>query len=247
MATKKDDKKEGATELKSALDQISKLKKQMKTMGEESEATKKYMEGTSSVLNAIAADPELKKGVQDKLGLSGDGKDGDDGKGTSPLPADPQVTQRIDKMEAGQREKSIKEFEKRVGIDKLKPEEQKDARQKIEQHLQLYGSSIGKVPIEKIDSVLDSTFKSVNVDKQIADGKAEGAAQARQNAQGTMGSIAGGAPDTTEEGKLTPEQAKWADKLGVDPEAAAKGVAEKDNEKTRLTKSEVKAKKELEE
>jgi hypothetical protein len=221
---------------------IAELEKKLGAMGEEWGQAREFINGASTVINTIAFNPELREKFQTTYkqnmvaGREGAGQQqGEDkAKKTTVTPSKgegEELTRTVRDVEVSQRESIIRDFETRYGIDKLKDEERKEARRKIESHFNQWGQSVKNAPLSALDSQLDSAYVSTHAQKLREEGKLEGITQARGNALGTMGSFGGGVPDRGDTKELTPKQKEWAKKLNVDEDKATKRYFSDNEEK----------------
>ena len=211
-------------------------------MGEEWGQAREFITGASTVINTIAFDPELKEHFQRAYGKQmvgggeGNGKQSGQGKEATALDnssegKDGELTRTVRDVAVSEREGKVKEFETKYGIDRLSPEEQKEARRKIESHFNQWGQSVKTAPLSVLSDQLNSAFLATHAEKLREEGKLEGLTRARENDLGTMGSFSGGTIDSGQNKELSPKQKEWAKKLGVDEEKATKRYVAENEEK----------------
>jgi hypothetical protein len=145
----------------------------------------------------------------------------------------------VNSVKAENRAKAIKDFEDRVGISRLPEKERSEIREKIGKELKEAGIDLKTLDSTRVDTVLEKFHRLVDP-KAAEQAEKNGYLKGYMNGTATMPSINGGGniPEVQEDGKLTPEQIKWAEKLGVDPEKAAEVVKNKDKEKDTPSKAE---------
>jgi hypothetical protein len=239
-------------------DKYTELEKKVGEMSKYINDTNEFIQGASVVINTLAYNPELREAFQNQLkkqqGVVGEGQQSGQQSQQSQTKTDTSgqtngetdvVSKKVDEVAASQREQIVQGFEKEVGIDKLKDEERKEARRKLEGYLNEFGVSVKTNPLPSLRGNLEKAyFGTIGKDKLKEEGKLEGMVAARGNQQGTMGTISGGSPESqTEEEGLTDKQKAWAKKLGVDPEKAKKTYLSRDKEEKRVSESEKKSKK----
>lgn len=228
------------------------LKTKVGELGGYIDESREFIQGASVVITTLASTPELRKGFQEayrkSVGTQGESasEQQEQGKekettsqgqsGTTPVP-----DKRIDDVVASNRAEIIHDFEVETGIDKMKPEDRKQARQNLEAFMNTFGASVQTAPLVVLRSSLEKAWLGTQADKLREEGKLEGFAQARTNQAGMSGTISGSAPaSTSQTGELTPGQKVWAEKLHVDIDKAKKTYQERANEEKRVSPSEQK-------
>lgn len=160
--------------------------------------------------------------------------------------ADPKI-EELDKsvgdIERQLRSKAIKDFEDNSGISNLPDEQKGDVRRKIEEYLNTFGQSVGKVPMSMMSEVLDKANKAINVEQMVEDGRMEGMAELYRNTSGGMPHMQGRRIEAEKEEALTPEQIEWANKLKVPLDQAKEIIKDKENEQDRKSGAEVRKEK----
>lgn len=252
MAVKKDEKPvapaDGGQSSEPSVDyakQIEELKSSFeKKLGEQGEQLgqfQEYVTGTSAILNAIAADPNLTQQVREKLlgqNVPAQQQPQAQNQGNPPsIPqsSDNQIARTVNDVVQTQRVDTIREFEREMGILDLPKEEQEAARKRIGEELASFGWTINDLPTQNLRASLQKAYTLTQAEKLREEGKLEGFAQARTNSIASMGNITGGAPQVNEQTtELTPKQKEWMKKLGVkDEEGAKKLYQDRENEKDR--------------
>lgn len=211
-----------------------------------------YLKGASVVVNTLATDPALTNAFRAKLtGVVEPGQtpgqqpqqtptspknDDDDGAKTKTY------NDGLEEVKSSQREEIVTAFERDYGIFGLPDEGRKEARRKVEGFLNEFGWSVKTAPLTQLRGSMEKAYVATHAEKLREEGKLEGFVQARTNESGVMGSFPSGVVQTNnQEVELTPKQAEWAKKLGVDPEGAKKTYLDRDNEETRKSQAEIKA------
>lgn len=223
--------------------QLSDLQNTISDQGKTIEQLQEYVRGSSTIITTLASDPELKTAFQGSFARQ-NGLSGQQPQQTTPQNPNSQPTQTSDEgptieavkeLKEERRGDIIRQFERDYGIDQLPKEEQAQAKQKIATYLSEFGRDVTSIPVTDLRSNLDKAYiGSVGVDKLREEGKLEGIATMRQNAQGTFGSFPSGAPQgVDQEGKLTEKQQEWVSKLRVNPDKAKKIYSEREGEDTR--------------
>ena len=246
--------KDNSGEVEALKKQFSEKEEAWKKKETEFEETKRFAEGSSIVINAIANNPELRDRVKAHLkeaGLVAGGEESDDKSdkggqkkddaGTSD-PETKKINERLSGIEGSQREQVINEFESKSGISTLKDEEKKEVRKQLESRLNRLGLSVKDAPLSTLPTVLSDAYLLMRADKLKDEGKMEGLKIARQNEGGVMGSFSGASIEEESDKGLSDKQAGWLKKLKVDPEKAKKIYLTRAEEKDRIPESE-KAKK----
>lgn len=239
-------------------DKVAKLEKKLGELGETVSSYKEFINGASVVINTIAFSPELREAFQSQLkkqyGMVGEGQKSGQQQEQKPeekkTPSQSsgefkEIDSRVSGVEVSQRERIINDFEDRYGISKLKDEERKEARKKIEGFLNDFGQSVKNVPLPMLGKSLERAFVSTHAEKLREEGKLEGFTQARGNDQATMPTMGSSSLRSEGENKdLTTGQKKWAEKLGVDVEKAKEKYFSQEKEATTPSKAEEKVKEE---
>lgn len=263
MVKKKDDTVSGSTQDEKPEDvkdtsndsRIAELEKKLSAMGDTISQQNEFIQGASVVINTLAYTPELRDAFQQQLkkqyGMVDEGEgtgqqqkaDTSKADNVSNAPRQNEdVTRQVGEVVASQRENIIDQFEKEHGIKNLPDEERTESRRKIESYLNEFGWSVRNIPLKNLKSNLEKAYLGSNVEKLKEEGKLEGIAQFRTNEQGAMGSFLGEEGKIGEQKKdLTGGQKEWAEKLGVDVDAAKKTYFEKDEEYKRKARVEEKA------
>jgi hypothetical protein len=120
----------------------------------------------------------------------------------------------------------INDFEKSYGIDSLEPDKRTAMHKKIGDQLadmfdptgkRTYSQIINEIPLNKLGTYLDKAYKVATVDDAEERGRTKALLEARQNREGTMGSMpsSNGSNDSI---TLTSEQRAVAQKLGISEE-----------------------------
>lgn len=155
-----------------------------------------------------------------------------------------EVDEKLDRLTKTQRDQVIKDFEGKMGIDRLPEEEKKEIRRNIESHLNVFGQSVATAPMETLDTVLRESYKVVSLDKAVKDRGFEAAADAYRNLSGSMPTMSSrNLPAEEEKGALTSKQREWAGKLNVDVKKAEEVNKAKDEEYKRVSAAEKKVNK----
>lgn len=122
----------------------------------------------------------------------------------------------------------IRDFEDRYGINNLEPEKANTIRKAIAGELADKYNPENKeahvldfVPIEKLENDLEKAYRYATMDDNNERARLKTLIDARQNQEGTFGSLASSGA-SSKEITLTPEQRETARKLGVSEEAYAK-------------------------
>ena len=223
-------------------DRIKSLESKIGEFGEYVGKTKEFIDGAGMVIQTIAGDPKLTKSFQEELkkrypGMVGAGEGAgqqqeEGGEKKSADASQPDKTQAdVEDMKVTQREDIVKRFEQRYGISDLKPEEQKEVRQRLAGDLAEDGWQIKTLPLQILERKLERAYIGTHAEKLREEGKLEGIAKARENMGGMMPSISGTAPNTIEEGKLTSKQTEWMDKLGIKDKEGAEKLYNEDETK----------------
>jgi len=219
-------------------DKFSALEKELSALKEAQAKQEQFLQGSNLVIRTIAGDPELTKSFQDKLKQ----QQGQPAQQQQQEQQEPQrqMDNRIAGVEASQREKVVKDFEKEYGITGLKDTDKKEARQKIANYLSDFGWSIKTVPLQNLSKTLDRAYVGTHAEKLREEGKLEGFTQARQTASASMPTLGGGVPTVSETKGLTAKQKEWNKKLGVDDKKAEEIYSAMEEEKTRVPPTEKK-------
>ena len=236
-------KEEPKIEPKSSDDKLVELEKKVGELGKYIGESSEFLNGASVVIQTLAGNPNLVKSFQEELrtkyGVVSQGQ----GAGIQPqqgsqaaastTPPTDEIKRTVEDVAGSQRDQIVRTFEDRYFVG-MKDEERTDARRKVESHFNRWGWQVKNAPLSTLASKLESAFVSTHAEKLREEGKLEGITKAAGLAQATMPSISGGAPQTAGgEETLTPAQKKWAEKLGVKEESAAKRYFTQDEEKTR--------------
>ena len=221
-------------------DKFSVLKKELSELKEAQAKQEQFLQGANIVIRTIAGDPDLTKSFQDKLKQSQGQQPQQQQQQQQQQQPQRQMDKRIAGVEASQREKVVRDFEKEYGITNLKDTEKKEARKKIANYLSDFGWSINTVPLQNLSKTLDKAYVGTHAEKLREEGKLEGFTQARQVASASMPTLGGGVPAKGETEELSSKQKEWTKKLGVSEEKASKAYLGMDEEKTRVPPAEKK-------
>ena len=255
---KKDDQEEETPKKKPSDDRVANLEKKMGEMSDTMSKQNEFIQGASTVINTLAYNPELRTKFQEvygkQQGVVPKGEEssqqppkGQASKDTSGQPQgqNEELTRKVDEVSLSRREEIVKGFEDEVGISKMKESERNDARKKLEGYFNRFGMGVKSNPLPTLRQNLDDAYLgTIGKDKLKEEGKLEGIAQFQNNRQGAMGTISGGTPDSSgSEGKMDEKQKGWAEKLGANPKKAEKTYLARDEEETRVSGGEKRAKK----
>lgn len=222
---------------------LAELEKKLGSVSDELGKNREYVAASTVVLTTIANDPELRSAFQNKFKQQYSGgeqtKDATSPENTNNGKSETSgFDRKVSDIEAERRDNLIQEFEKDHGIDRLPKEQREEVRKSIANTLGDFGWEVNTIPLTNLRSSLEKTYTLTHAEKLKEEGRLEGFAQARNNAYGTMGTISGTAPQTSQEADLTPKQREWIKKLGVDEEGAKKTYLSRDNEDKRVPPAE---------
>lgn len=111
----------------------------------------------------------------------------------------------------------IQRFEERYGIDKMDAEKRRELRNKIgTQVTDLTGQPLDSVDLRRLPQVLESAYILANKDKLVDKAKLEAQIEAKQNADGTIGSLS--SQPGKSQASLTAEEERVAKKMGLTSE-----------------------------
>jgi len=261
MAKKKEEpkkepikKEEPKTTPASSDDKFATLEKKFEALEKTQAGTKEFIEGANVVIRTLASDPQLTQQFQERLRqqyqqpaqppaqppTAPPVQPPTQPPASQPQPTQPTPDQRIAGVEASQREKIVKDFEKEYGMDGQKEEDRKETRKKIANYLSDFGWTVNSVPLQNLAKTLDRAYVGTHAEKLREEGKLEGLTEARAAASGTMPTLGGGTPASAPTTGLTPAQKEWTKKLGVDEAKATKAYLEQDKEETRVPPAEKK-------
>lgn len=187
------------------------LEKKHGEQSEEVRKTREFAETVNPLLEEIRNDPELFKKLDEKLRKRGESSDNSN--------KDSQKTADNTEIREVAESLLLAEFEGKHGINKLSQEEQKTLRTKIGNKIsELTGTTMSKVDLRRLSSVLENAYVLATKD----DKKSESEAEESDEGDGAMSSIS--SSKGKGEVKLTPDQARAAEKLGLSREQYVKGM-----------------------
>lgn len=222
---------------------IKELERKLAEQGDTIKQQQETIQQAEAMANIIAYNPQLKdhfvKVRDGAYGISQQGsgeqqeqESAEKKEATAPASKTPVVDPAVQDLKASQREMILRDFEARYGISNLKDEERKEARRKIENFMNEWGTSVQTAPLATLNKQLESAYVSTHAEKLKEEGKLEGFATAMTNAQASMPSMGGSRTDVEEQEALSQGQLTWAKKLGVDPQKAAETYRKRDEEQT---------------
>lgn len=121
---------------------------------------------------------------------------------------------RVSEHELFMRQIAINNFKTRYGLDKLPEEEYKPVEEALVNTMSRWVSPGTKVPIDKVEPLLEDAWKIVKGDKLVEEKVLETVAKDRVNQQATVGSISSGSPETGDV-ELSEADRQFAEKLNV--------------------------------
>jgi len=211
-------------------DAQNKLQEQGKALSEYED----YARKANLVAEAISRNPKIADQIRRELSGNREPatepvttikKEEKDSKREPKAVPDPQVEEinkRLTKQEKLNRTKAIESFEKKYGLDSLTPKQKKEVTAKIGTYLSVYGNKIEDVPLERLEDVLDTSYKAIVSQEAVIENNQENNAKAYQVLTGSFGSINGRNINAEDKRALTAKQKAMAEKYGVSSEKAEK-------------------------
>jgi len=188
--------------------------------------TQSFVQDASYLLGQIYGDPELRSGLQRKIGQSGNPPANppanppqpkyDQFTGQpllnpqTPPPANPQV----DNMEMKMREDIVSRVEQKYGYGSLNSEQRKTLRRSVEKRLNQWGGSVLSSPVNQLNGLLEDAYVLEDLPKAKEEGRIEGLVEARQNDMGAFPSMGNQQP-STETAQLSSKQQELTQKWGL--------------------------------
>ena len=181
------------------------LEAKLGKQGEEIREARVFETAVQPLLEEIRNDPELLSQIEKKFSS----KEQQD----SPGKAETNVAVQ-DEMRMSQSDLILSRFEEKYGIDKLPAEERTEMRRKIGVEVSdLTGSGMKSVDLRRLPQVLEKAYVVANNEEIIKKSKLEALASAKEADEGVISQISS-SPGKNET-RLTPEEAKVADSLGL--------------------------------
>ena len=200
------------------------LETKLGTQGDELGQLREFQNQAYPIMDAVYGDEALMKGVRQKVeakygvGNSNqavpqkESETNENGKTTETTEVKPD--DRVSEHELFLRQIAINNFKTRYGLDKLPEGEYKPVEDALVKTMERWVQPGTKVPIEKVEPLLEDAWKIVKGDKLVEEKVLETVTRDRVNQQGTVGSMAAGSPESGGV-ELSEADRKFAEKLKV--------------------------------
>jgi len=208
-------------ELESA---YSEAQKSLGTLKDEVGQLRDFQNQAYPVIDVVYGDQELMKSVrqavESKYGVGNsdqavpqnqpEAKENGRSEDQSSLRPDP----RVSEQELFLRQIAINNFKTRYGLDKLPDGEYKQVEDALVDTMSRWVSPGTKVPIDKVEPLLEDAWKIVKGEKLVEEKVLETVTKDRANQQATVGSMSSGSTEA-EEVQLSEADRQFAEKLQV--------------------------------
>lgn len=183
------------------------------------EDTQNWIKSTKPYMDAIVADPELTKQVEEAYKKSVAPPE-------TTTPAPTEETARINDTRRALVNDYTKSFEQDHGLDKLTGDDKKNMNVRVGQELmelldptgtKNYNDIMDNIPLDKVKPYLEKAYRLATMDEQINKAKETGQVEAQSGANGIMSSIPSSSP-SDDDVSITPFERQAAAKMGVTPE-----------------------------
>ena len=173
---------------------------------------RRYATQVQPVIDQIERDEDLANIVREKMGLKTTEKTDEK---TQPQVEVQEVKDRLSRIEGKDRVDTVRNFEKKYGIDALEKDAQKDMRRRIEGRLNKWGKSARGGNSTELAGLLEDAYALENNNEQIEQARNEAIIKTRQNELGITGNgnaMQVASPTTV---SLSPDERDTAQKMGT--------------------------------
>jgi len=177
---------------------------------------RRYATQVQPVIDQIERDEDLANIVREKMGLKPVEKTDEKNQPQDEAQVEVQeVKDRLSRIEGKDRVDTVRNFEKKYGIDALEKDAQKDMRRRIEGRLNKWGKSARGGNSTELAGLLEDAYALENNNEQIEQARNEAIIKTRQNELGITGNgnaMQVASPTTV---SLSPDERDTAQKMGT--------------------------------